>query len=238
MQDVDFELKYEPGRNEAGPLDFLLRHPLPETEEDHTEQIIKAITETEPAIVLSKIRDETAKASTLQKLSQVIKRGDWEANRRDPDIVDFAAIREELCEVQRLIYRLKKIALPKKLQKKIIKIAHEMGHFGKSKTKNMLRAKYWFPAMNSMIYESIDQCYECQVVTKQHTVEPIKPSTILSRPWEEICVDFGGTLPRRPLQSNSSGQENQIPRSRDCQLNIIPTDPSQVKANVWPPWHP
>ena len=100
-----------------------------------------------------------------------------------------------MCDVQRLIYRLNKIVLPKKLQKKIIKIAHEMGHFGKSKTKNMFQAKYWFPAMNSMIYESIEQCYECQVVTKQHTEEPIKPSIIPSRPWEEICVDFGGPYP-------------------------------------------
>ena len=48
-----------------------------------TEQIIKAVTETELAIALNKIR--SAKDSTLQKLSQVIKRGDWEANRRDPD---------------------------------------------------------------------------------------------------------------------------------------------------------
>ena len=75
-----------------------------------------------------------------------------------------------------------KIILPKKLQKKKITIAHEMGHFGKSITKNMLRAKYWFPAMNSMIDESIEQCYECQVVTKQHTEEPLKPSAIPSTP--------------------------------------------------------
>jgi len=32
MQDVDYELVYEPGKDEADPLDFLYRHPLPETD--------------------------------------------------------------------------------------------------------------------------------------------------------------------------------------------------------------
>jgi hypothetical protein len=34
MQDVDFEIVYEPGKDEADPLDFLSRHPLPEKEND------------------------------------------------------------------------------------------------------------------------------------------------------------------------------------------------------------
>ena len=31
MQDVDYELVYESGKDEADPLDFLFRHPQPET---------------------------------------------------------------------------------------------------------------------------------------------------------------------------------------------------------------
>jgi len=30
MQDFDFELIYEPRKDDADPLDFLSRHPLPE----------------------------------------------------------------------------------------------------------------------------------------------------------------------------------------------------------------
>ena len=65
MQDADFELTYESGKDEADPLDFLSRHPLPEMGEDTTERIIKSITTVEPAIVLDKIRRETAKDSTM-----------------------------------------------------------------------------------------------------------------------------------------------------------------------------
>ena len=39
MQDVDFELKYEPGRDELDPLDFLSRHPLPVIGNDDTKGI-------------------------------------------------------------------------------------------------------------------------------------------------------------------------------------------------------
>ena len=83
--------------------------------------------------------------------------------------------------------------LPNKLQKKMIKIAHEMGHFGKTKTKQMLRSKYWSPTMNMMIDELIRRYFECQVVTKQHIEEPTKPTVIPQKPWEEI--DFGGPYP-------------------------------------------
>ena len=31
MQDVGYELVYEPGNDETAPLDFLSRNPLPET---------------------------------------------------------------------------------------------------------------------------------------------------------------------------------------------------------------
>ena len=41
IHDVDYELIYEPGRDEADPLDYLLKHPLTETEDDGTEKIIK-----------------------------------------------------------------------------------------------------------------------------------------------------------------------------------------------------
>lgn len=47
MQDVDFEMKYEPGRDELDPLDFLSRHPLPVIGNDNTEKVLKAVITTE-----------------------------------------------------------------------------------------------------------------------------------------------------------------------------------------------
>lgn len=50
MQDVDFEIFYEPGKDEADPLDFLSRHPFPEKENDGTKRVIKSVIHNEHAM--------------------------------------------------------------------------------------------------------------------------------------------------------------------------------------------
>ena len=69
MQDVDYELVYERGKDEKDPLDFLLRHPLPETGDDATEKVSKWIVNTEHAVVIDKVREEAQKATVLKKLA-------------------------------------------------------------------------------------------------------------------------------------------------------------------------
>ena len=69
MQDVDYELVYEPGKDEADPLDFLSRHPLPETGHDKTEKIIRWTMNAEHAVVVTRIRKETQKDEVMQRLA-------------------------------------------------------------------------------------------------------------------------------------------------------------------------
>ena len=47
MQDVNFEIIYEPGKDDADPLDLLSRHPLPEIAKDAVEGVIKYVLEAE-----------------------------------------------------------------------------------------------------------------------------------------------------------------------------------------------
>ena len=75
MQDVDFEMRYEPGRDELDPLDFLSRHPLPAIGNDDTEKVLKAVITTEHAVVLDRNREETRQDRVLRKLSQIIRKG-------------------------------------------------------------------------------------------------------------------------------------------------------------------
>ena len=56
MQDVDFELVYEPGENDAVPMDYLSRHPLPITGTNNTEKVVKSVLTTEHAVVIDRIR--------------------------------------------------------------------------------------------------------------------------------------------------------------------------------------
>ena len=70
MQDVDFELIYEPGK------DYLSRHPLPITGSDNTEKVVKSVLTAEHTVVLDQIRKETAKDNQLQKLYKRIVKED------------------------------------------------------------------------------------------------------------------------------------------------------------------
>ena len=166
MQDVDFEMKYEPGRDELDPLDFLSRHPLPVIGNDNTAKVLKAVIATEHAVVLHRIREETSQDTVMRKLSQTIRKGNWESSKRDADLIPFNQVKEELYESQGMVFRMEKIILPTNLQQKIIKSAHSLGHLGMTKTKQMLREKYWFPGMNHLISQTIGSGNDCQVATR------------------------------------------------------------------------
>ena len=98
-------------------------------------------------------------------------------------------------EAEGLIFRDNKIVLPEKMRMKTIKIAHKMGHMGSTKTKELLRNKYWFPEMNRMIDNITMSCFDCQVATKTPHSEPIKPTEIPETAWHTVSVDFGGPFP-------------------------------------------
>ena len=55
----------------------------------------------------------------------------------------------------------------------------------------MLREKYWFPLMNSMIDTAINQCYKCQVATKVDREQPIKVTSIPNCPWNTLAMVDG-----------------------------------------------
>ena len=76
IQDVDYELVYEPEKDETDPLDFLSRHPLPETGHTKTEKIIKWNVNAEHAMVVTRIREETQKDEVMQRLAKKIAKGD------------------------------------------------------------------------------------------------------------------------------------------------------------------
>lgn len=69
MQYVDCEVIYAPGKDDADPLDYLSRHPLPETGRDATEKVIKKVVAVDHAVLVDHIKQETQPDSQLQKLS-------------------------------------------------------------------------------------------------------------------------------------------------------------------------
>ena len=138
MQDVDFEPNYEPGKDDADPLDFLSRHPLPITGEDAVEKVVKYVISTEHAVI-DNIREETLKDSQLQKLSVRILTGDRNKHKKDPHVAPFYKVHQEVSTVDDLIFSTNRIVIPTSLQRKVIEAAHHLGHLGMMRTKQILR---------------------------------------------------------------------------------------------------
>ena len=86
MQDVDYELVYEPGKDAAYPLDYLSWHPLPETEGDDTEKTINWIVSNEHGVVMKRIREATSSDSVLQEILKTMKQNKWEKHKDRPEI--------------------------------------------------------------------------------------------------------------------------------------------------------
>ena len=102
-QDVYFEPTYKPRKDDADPLDFLSRHPLPITGKDAVEKVAKYMISKEHVVVMDNIREETLKDSHLQKLSVMTIRGDWDKHMKDPDVAPFYEVHQEVSIVDDLI---------------------------------------------------------------------------------------------------------------------------------------
>ena len=60
LQDVNYEIVYEPGKDSTDVMGYLSWHPLPDTERDYTEQTINAIISNEHGVVMKRIIEASA----------------------------------------------------------------------------------------------------------------------------------------------------------------------------------
>ena len=74
-------------------------------------------------------------------------------------------------------------------------LAHQ-GHQGIVKTKQLIRDKVWFPGIDKMAEQKVQNCLSCQAVTaKSPSPEPLRMTPLPSPPWKEVAVDFAGPFP-------------------------------------------
>lgn len=94
---------------------------------------------------------------------------------------------------QDVLLRGTRLVIPLSLQRHVVDLAHA-GHLGIVKTKTLLREKVWFPFIDSVVEEKCKNCIPCLSVSPHNTSEPIKPSVLPNRPWEEVSIDFLGSI--------------------------------------------
>ena len=71
------------------------------------------------------------------------------------------------------------------------------GHFGKRKTSELVKRKFFWPNMDPMISEYCEGCQVCaRAKTPRHLpYGPLMPLSIPERPWSSIALDFITDLP-------------------------------------------
>ena len=184
LQPYAFKIVYKSGTN--NPADYLSRHPTNESkhkQEKMTEQYINFVTQISIPKAMS--LNETIQAinadAALTELKDAIKTNKWDS----PAVKPFKPVKNELTTTtQGVILRGTRIVVPTTLQQRVINLAHE-AHLGIEKTKRFVKEKIWFPQIDTMIQNTIEQCVTCQAVYSRfpdvEIVHSIKASAVIPK---------------------------------------------------------
>ena len=138
-----------------------------------------------------------AAAASDQVLSQVrdsVLSGRW--NRRDPHMSPYFQVRHELSVSGSLVFRGDQLVAPADLQRRLLDVAHEC-HPGAVRTKQRLRACYWWPGMDRQVETLIRNCALCNTHSKSATVSrpPVQQVDLPAGPWTRLVLDAIGPMP-------------------------------------------
>ena len=203
LQGYNFQVVHTKGSQ--NPSDFLSRHTSltePKREKMAENYVNFLSSHAVPrAMTLAELQEATKADKTLQHLIQMIRTGDW-SKISLPDDVDktqlkqLVKVKEDLTIADKvdLILCGNRIVIPTVLQKRAVEIAHE-GHQGIVKTKTLLREKVWFPGIDGMVKEAIQNCIAGQANGTPDHPQPLQMSALPPRPWHTVSVDFCGPFP-------------------------------------------
>ena len=210
VQGFQYDMKYLPGKD--NPCDYQSRHPLPQDtfsdrqldemliDRDDELCISKIVTDDLPdAVTLPTIQAATAQDPVLQKLLQCIKKGYIGS---DLALKPYRPLFQELSHSNGVILRGDRLVIPDiefmpgagSLRQVIVDLAHE-GHQGVVKCKQLLRSRLWFPQLDKLVEDRVAQCIACQAATYHPTCDPLIPTALPERPWQDVDMDFWGPLP-------------------------------------------
>ena len=158
--------------------------------------------------------NETTLDAELQEVITMVIKGKFTGE--SPKFRSYGNVFEELnLAPNGLLMRLNRIVVPRSLQDRIIKIAHE-GHQGIVKTKRLLRERVWFVGLDSAIKEAIDDCMNCQLNNGGNRAQPLRMTPLPSKPWHTVSLDFFGPLPNGHELLACCDQQSKYPCVEEC----------------------
>ena len=192
LKPYDCKLIYRPGRDAENSADFMSRHPSSSQldEQNLAEDYVNFVcTNAVPkAMTLEEIKQETKEDVELQAVIKAVETDQWNS----PEVQPYKKLNDELSVYNGLVLRGNRIVIPVSLRSKAVDLAHQ-GHQGIVKTKQLIRDKVWFPAIDKMAEQKVQNCLSCQAATaKSPSIEPLRMTPLPSARWKEVAVDFAG----------------------------------------------
>ena len=207
VQHLDFEIQYIKGI--LNQSDWLSRNATSSVDNDDDEaSLIRTIkAESTPPCGLELIKQETSRDPTLKKLMSCIRLG--KIKKIEEDLKPFTGIFDNLSVIDGIVYRGEQIIPPdslkqklyrkahvvippKSLYKAIAKDIHNIGHQGETRTKELLKTRFFWPNFSKDIEERVQHCRECQYATKSYRKEPRKSEPLPERAFQCISIDHKG----------------------------------------------
>lgn len=193
LQSYTFKVVYKPGKNNiADPLSRLVVTDKPQPcFDNNTENYVNYVVKLATPVAIN--INEITEASTDDETVCAVKLGLTE-NIWSGKAIPFKVFETELCFCGDILLRGNRIVMPESLRERTIELAHE-GHPGITIMKRRLRAKVWWPKIDSEAEQRVKKCHGCTLVSAPQPPEPMIRKELPSNPWKNLAIDFLGPLP-------------------------------------------
>ena len=194
LQNYTFKVVYKPG-SKLYVADTLSRASYNDTTCDINEEEINAQIHLINYYDISpkkyeQIKFETERDEELLNLKEVVRQG-WPDCKRKlrPLVAQYWMFRDELVEIEGIVFRGNRVVIPKSLRKDTIDKLH-YNHMGIEKT--ILRATelvFW-PGMNKEITDVVNNCPACLKFQNANQEETLVNREIPKYPWYSVAADL------------------------------------------------
>ena len=169
LEEFDYEIIHRPGK-QMQHVDALSRYPVMNIQ----------VNEMTDKIRIAQSQDELS--STIKLLLEESKTTDYTLTK---------GVLYKLVDDRELLL------VPQDLQKQIVQLEHAKGHFGITKTENLVKQQFYFPNMRKIVENVITNCVQCILSSKKSgkkegLLNPIPKGDL---PLDTYHIDFLGPLP-------------------------------------------
>ena len=148
------------------------------------------------AVTQDELRSAAATDEDFQAVTSAVQSGRWPHSRNvPPQLRAYYQVRCELSSADSLLFRGHRLVVPSILRKRLIDLAHE-GHQGQVRTKQRLRERSWWPAMDREVEQSLSECSVCAAHSKSSVLcsPPLQAIPLPGGAWQDLQLDIIGPL--------------------------------------------